>query len=59
MQLFFLALDLALIGAAAILLLVVLVRRGRGMSHFALALFLIVLAIVLWYTGLRTPPTAL
>jgi len=41
------------------LLLVVLFRRGRGMSYFMLALFLIALAIALWYTGIRTPPTGL
>ena len=38
MQLFFLVLDLALVGAAALLLLAVLIRRGRGMSYLALAL---------------------
>ena len=59
MQLFFLALDLALIGSAAILLLIVLARRGRGMSYFALAILLIALAILLWYTGIRTPLTGL
>jgi hypothetical protein len=56
MQLFLVGLDLALIAAAALLLLVVLLRRGRGMSYFALALFLIALAIGLWYTGIRNPP---
>lgn len=59
MQLFFVVLDLALIGAAALLLLIVLVRRGRGMSYFALAVFLIVLAIALWYTAIRTPAPGL
>ena len=59
MQLFFLALDLALVAAAVLLLLVVLFRRGRGGSYLALAFLLIVLAIGLWYTGIRTPPTGL
>jgi hypothetical protein len=59
MQLFFVALDLALVASAAILLLVVLFRRGRGMSYFMLALFLIALAIALWYTAIRTPPAGL
>ena len=59
MQLFFLVLDLALVGAAALLLFAVLIRRGRGVSYLALALFLIVLALGLWYTAIRTPPTGL
>ena len=59
MQLFFVVLDLALVASAAILLLVVLVRRGRGMSYFALALLLIGLAAALWYTAIRTPPVGL
>ncbi|MEA2662685.1 MAG: hypothetical protein QOH08_2257 [Chloroflexota bacterium] len=59
MQLFFLVLDLALVAAAGLLLLAVIIRRGRGMSHLALAVLLIVLAIGLWYTGIRTPPTGL
>jgi hypothetical protein len=57
MQLFFLVLDLALIAAAALLLLTVLFRRGRGLSYFALAVLLIALAIGLWYMGIRTPLT--
>jgi hypothetical protein len=59
MQLFFLVLDLALVGAAGLLLLAVLIRRGRGMSYLVLALFLIVLALGLWFTAIRTPPTGL
>jgi hypothetical protein len=59
MQLFFLGLDLALIGSAALLLLAVLVRRGRGLSYLALALLLIGLALGVWYTTIRTPPTGL
>ena len=41
------------------ILAIVLFRRGRGLSYFALAVLLIVLAIGLWYTGIRTPPTGL
>ena len=59
MQLFFLVLDLALIAAAGLLLLIVLFRRGRGLSYFALAVLLIALAIGLWYTAIRTPPAGL
>jgi hypothetical protein len=59
MQLFVVALDLALVASAAILLLVVLIRRGRGVSYFALALLLIGLAVALWYTAIRTPPPGL
>ena len=59
MELFLVALDLALVAAAVLLLLAVLIRRGRGVSHVALAILLIVLAIGLWYTGIRTPPTGL
>ena len=50
-----LALDLALVGAAAVLLVVVLFRRGRGVSYLALALLLIGLAAALWYLGIRAP----
>ena len=59
MQLFFLILDLALVGAAGLLLFAVLIRRGRGVSYLALAVLLIVLALGLWYTAIRTPPTGL
>lgn len=59
MQVFFVGLDLALVAAAALLLLAVLVRRGRGGSYLALAFLLIGLAIGLWYTAIRTPPTGL
>ncbi|HUQ17585.1 MAG TPA: hypothetical protein VM070_07335 [Candidatus Saccharimonadales bacterium] len=54
-----LALELALVAAAAVLLSVVLLRRGRGVSYVALALLLIGLAAVLWYLGMRTPPKVL
>lgn len=59
MQIFFVGLDLALIALAAILLIAVLIRRGRGASYVALAMLLIVLAIGVWYTAIRTPPTGL
>ncbi len=54
--LLFLGLDIALLVAAAILLLVVIVRRGRSAHYVALAAMLIVLAVGVWYTGIRTPP---
>jgi hypothetical protein len=54
--LFFLLLDAALLVSAAVLLLVVIVRRGRSPQYVALAAMLIVLAIGVWYTGLRNAP---
>lgn len=55
MQLFFVGLALALVGAAGLLLLAVLVRRGRGVGYVALAMLLIALAFGVWYTSIRTP----
>ena len=52
----FLVLDAALLAVAAILLVVVVARRGRSPQYVALAAFLIVLAIGVWYTSIRTPP---
>ena len=52
----FLGLDLLLVGVAALLLLVVIVRRGRSPQYLALAALLIVLAVGVWYTAIRTPP---
>ena len=54
-----LVLELALVAAAAVLLTIVLLRRGRGVSYVALAILLIGLAAVLWYLGIRTPPKVL
>ena len=51
-----LALDFALVAAAIVLLLVVLIRRGRSPQYLALAGLLIVLALGVWYTAIRTPP---
>ena len=44
-----------LVIAAAILLLLVLVRRGRSLQYLALAALLIALAVGVWYTTIRTP----
>ena len=52
----FLGLDVALVGAAAVLLLVVIIRGGRSPQYLALAALLIALAIGVWYTAIRTPP---
>ncbi len=52
----FLGLDLLLVSGAALLLLVVIVRRGRSPQYIALAGLLIVLAVGVWYTAIRTPP---
>ena len=54
--LFFLGLDFALVAGACILLLVVLLRRGRSPQYLALAALLIALALGVWYTAIRTPP---
>lgn len=51
-----LVLDLVLVAGAAMLLLLVIVRRGRIATNLGLALLLIVLATVLWYTSIRIPP---
>ena len=51
--LFFLALDLALVAGAVILLLVVIVGRGRSPGYLALAALLILLAVGVWYTAIR------
>lgn len=53
--LFFLALDLALVAAALVLLLAVIIRRGRSPEYLGLAALLIVLALGVWYTAIRTP----
>jgi hypothetical protein len=54
-QTLFLGLDFALILGAVVLLLVVLVRRGRSMRYVALAALLVALAVGVWYTAIRTP----
>ena len=51
----FLLLDLALVAGAAVLLLLVIIRRGRSVQYLALAALLIVLAIGVWYTTIRSP----
>jgi ABC-type proline/glycine betaine transport system permease subunit len=54
--LLFLALDFALVALAVLLLLAVIIRRGRAPQYLALAALLIVLALGVWYTAIRTPP---
>jgi len=49
-----LGLDFALILGAVVLLLVVIVR-GRSVQYLALAALLVALAIGVWYTAIRTP----
>ena len=51
----FLVLDLALVTGAAVLLLLVIIRRGRSVQYLALAALLIVLAVGVWYTTIRSP----
>jgi len=40
---------------AAVLLLLVVIGRGRSLQYLALAALLIVLALGVWYTTIRTP----
>jgi hypothetical protein len=54
--LLFLALDFALVALAVLLLLAVIIRRGRAPQYLALAALLILLALGVWYTAIRTPP---
>ena len=51
----FLLLDLALVAGAGVLLFLVIVRRGRSVQYLALAALLIVLAVGVWYTTIRSP----
>ena len=51
----FLLLDLALVAGAVVLLLLVIIRRGRSVQYLALAALLIVLAVGVWYTTIRSP----
>lgn len=51
----FLALDIALVASAVLLLFVVVIQRGRSLRYLALAGLLIVLALGVWYTAIRTP----
>ncbi|MBI2773841.1 MAG: hypothetical protein HYX56_05050 [Chloroflexi bacterium] len=55
LQLLFVILVLALIVAAGVLLVVVIFRRERQLANLALALFLIALAVGVWWTSIRTP----
>jgi hypothetical protein len=48
-------LDLVLVTGAAVLLLLVIIRRGRSIQYLALAALLIVLALGVWYTTIRSP----
>jgi ABC-type proline/glycine betaine transport system permease subunit len=52
----FLFLDFALVAGAVILLLAVIIRRGRSPQYLALAALLILLALGVWYTAIRTSP---
>ena len=54
-DLLFLLLDLALILGAVVLLFVVVISRGRSPAYLGLAALLIVLALGVWYTAIRSP----
>ena len=51
-----LVLDLVIVAAAAVFLLLVIVRRGHTGTNLGLAILLIALAAIVWYTLVRTPP---
>ena len=51
-----LVLDLVLVAAAAVFLLLVIVRCGRIATNLGVAILLIFLAAIVWYTSVRTPP---
>ena len=53
---FFLALDAALLLGAGVLLLAVIIGKGRSVQYLGLAALLIVLAVGVWFTSIRTPP---
>jgi hypothetical protein len=55
LQLIFVLLALALLFGAAALLLVYLFRRQRRASDLWLAVLLMVLAVGVWWTSIRTP----
>lgn len=55
LSLFFLLVALGLVLGAALLLLAVVLRRGRGGTNVFLAVFLIALAIGVWITAIRSP----
>ncbi len=55
LQLLFVVLALACVAAAVVLLVSVLIRRGRGGRDLALAALLVVLGMGVWYTAIRTP----
>jgi hypothetical protein len=40
---------------AGVLLLVVIIRRGQSIQYLALAALLIILAVGVWYTTIRSP----
>ena len=52
----FLVLVFALVAGATVLSVLVLLRRGPAQTYLPLATLLVVLAIGVWLTTLRTPP---
>jgi len=52
----FLLLIFALVACAAVLALLVILRRGPALSYLALSSLLVGLAAGVWLTTLRTPP---
>ena len=55
LQLVFVLLALALLLGSALLFIVVMFRRERRGTDFALAVLLLVLAVGVWWTSIRTP----
>lgn len=51
-----LLLDFALVAGAVIFLFLVIIRRGPTMTYLGLGVLLLILAVTVWYTAIRTPP---
>lgn len=57
LPLLFTVLTLALVAAAGLLLLRVAFRRAHQLADLALAILLILLAVGVWWTAIRSPLT--
>lgn len=55
LQLVFAGLALMLASAAALLFILVILRRGGQLQNLALALLLMALAFGVWWTSIREP----
>lgn len=57
LQLAFVALALALVGVAAVLFLLAVIRRQRQFANLSLAIVFAALAVGVWWTAIRAPLT--